>query len=162
MTNSVSLSDLMPRSSPESGSCWHAWFDGTAAPNPGKLGAGIILVGPDGRQQEFSQSLGGHGCNNEAELRALALALDLAHHAHADYLRIYSDSRFVVDCVNGLDRTDIHRFSELFGQIREQLDSFRQVELCWLPRHRNLAADRLARTALGLAEKIPKVRKRRK
>ena len=106
--------------------------------------------------------LGCYGCNNEAELRAVLLTLDLAHHAKADHLHVFSDSRFVVDCVNGLDRTDLAHLSVLLEQISERLAGFKTIELCWLPRQRNAAADRLARAALGLSEKTPKVKKRRK
>ena len=27
---------------------WRGWFDGSAHPNPGKLGIGALLLGPDG------------------------------------------------------------------------------------------------------------------
>lgn len=119
------------------------------------------MVSPDGRRFEFSQALGCSGCNNEAELRALLLTLDFAQKAGANHLRVFSDSRFVVDCANGLDCTEIPHLSALLDQVSDRFAGFKTIELRWLPRARNAAADRLARAALGLLEKKPKVKKRR-
>ena len=42
------------------------------------MGLGVVLLSPDGARREQSGLAPGHGCNNEAELHALCLALDLA------------------------------------------------------------------------------------
>lgn len=141
---------------------WELCFDGTAAPNPGRIGIGALIVSPAGERHEISTAPGKHGCNNEAELRALAAAVNCARQNGATRLSIRGDSRFVVDCLNGCDRTDTPHLARLIERLREQLAGFTEWELRWLPRHRNATADRLARAALGLAEKLPKKRKRRK
>ncbi len=106
---------------------------------------------------------GRNGCNNEAELRALLSALDAAAAAGARTLTLHSDSRFAVDCLNGLDSTDVPRLVELLAAAHTAMGCFDQVRLVWLPRHRNAEADRLARAALGLAPKpAPAKRKRRR
>ena len=33
---------------------WQVWFDGSALPNPGKIGIGAVLIAPDGRSEEKS------------------------------------------------------------------------------------------------------------
>ncbi|MBI2308462.1 MAG: reverse transcriptase-like protein [Rhodocyclales bacterium] len=141
---------------------WELWFDGTAAPNPGRVGIGALIVSPAGDHHEISTAPGKHGCSNEAELLALAAALEFAQCKGAARLCIHGDSRFVVDCLNGCDSTEIQRLAMLIDQLRMRLAGFAAWELRWLPRHRNKTADRLARAALGLAEKLPKKRKRRK
>ena len=132
---------------------WLAWCDGTASPNPGRIGLGVVLVSPDGERQEMSLPSGHSGCNNEAELRAIGAALELARKHGARTLNLCSDSRFAIDCLTGIDSTEVARLADLLATIREALTGFDCVVLRWLPRHRNGEADRLARTALGLAPK---------
>ena len=135
---------------------WAAWVDGTACPNPGRMAIGIVLVAPDGRRTEWSQALGRSGCNNEAELRAIDTALGLAMQQGATRLTVLSDSRFAVDCLNGIETTMVEPLAGLLHATRQRLSDFDAIELRWLPRHRNAEADRLARAALGLVPKKTK------
>lgn len=132
---------------------WDAWADGTAAPNPGRMGIGVLLAAPDGERQEYSRALPGSGCNNEAEVRAIAAALSIAEAAGAKRLRVHSDSRFAVDCLTGRDNTVIPHLARLLAETVAAFAAFEEVALVWHPRHRNGEADRLARAALGLAAK---------
>lgn len=142
---------------------WLAWVDGTARPNPGRIGIGHVLVSPSGLRAEHSDTDGRSGCNNEAEVRAILGALAAAAAAGARRLTLHSDSRFAVDCLNGLDSTEVPRLVDLLATVRAAMDHFDQVRLVWLPRHRNAEADRIARAALGLAPKpAPAKRKRRR
>ena len=141
---------------------WEAWVDGTALPNPGRIGIGLLLVAPDGTQQALSRAPGRSGCNNEAELRAILLALEHAEAAGARRLTIHSDSRFAVDCLTGRDATQVPRLAELLAATHAAIGRFEAVTLAWLPRHRNAEADRLARAALGLLPKPPAKPKRRR
>lgn len=145
------------------GRMWQAWVDGTARPNPGRIGIGHVLVSPLGVRAEQSHAPGCSGCNNEAELRAILGALDAAAEVGAQQLTLHSDSRFAVDCLSGLDGTDVPRLAELLAAALTAIRRFDQVRLVWLPRHRNAEADRLARAALGLAPKpAPAKPKRRR
>lgn len=132
---------------------WQAWVDGTASPNPGRIGTGLLLVSPGGERHERSRAAGRSGCNNEAELQAIGAALDAAEAAGAQRLTIHSDSRFAVDCLSGRDDTEAPRLAELLAATRAAIGRFEAVTLVWLPRHRNAEADRLARAALGLPPK---------
>lgn len=129
---------------------WTAWVDGTALPNPGRIGLGLVLVSPAGVRQDHARITEAHGCNNEAEVRAVAAALELAAAAGARRLTIFSDSRFAVDCLNGLDRTAIRHLDALLSATKARLPHFDAVRIVWLPCRRNADADRLARSALGL------------
>lgn len=132
---------------------WQLWFDGSAYPNPGRLGLGVVVHGPDGQHIELSTTAHGTGCNNEAELLALEQALLLAREAGATHLRVRGDSDFVVRHLNGDAHTDIARLDAIIMRLRIQLDAFASVSLEWVPRHRNPDADRLSRAALGLPDK---------
>lgn len=137
---------------PQTDTLWHAWFDGSSAPNPGKMGVGIVLIAPNGGCTEKALPLQRCGCNNEAELRALALTLEMAADAGARSIEIRSDSKAAVDWVNGTDSTEIQPLAGLVAAIREQQSRFASVSLNWVPRHKNKEADRLSRRALGLSE----------
>jgi ribonuclease HI len=132
---------------------WQLWFDGSAYPNPGRLGLGAVVCGPDGQHIELSTTAHGTGCNNEAELLALEQALQLAREAGATHLRVRGDSDFVVRHLNGEAHTDIARLGGIIVRLRAQLATFASVSLEWVPRHRNPDADRLSRAALGLPDK---------
>lgn len=132
---------------------WQLWFDGTSAPNPGRMGLGVVLVAPDGTRTSDGQAPGTSGCNNVAELSALALGLTLARTAGACHLAVFSDSDFVVRHVSGTALTHVDPLARLVRDAQDQLATFESVRFVWIPRHRNGDADRLARAALGLKEK---------
>jgi ribonuclease HI len=134
---------------------WTAWVDATALPNPGRIGIGLVLVSPAGVRQDHARLADVRGCNNEAEVRAVAVALELASAAGARRLTIFSDSRFAVDCLNGLDRTAIRHLDALLSATKARLPDFDMVRIAWLPGRRNVDADRLARSALGLPPRTP-------
>lgn len=141
---------------------WHAWFDGSAAPNPGKIGVGVVLIAPDGTRTEKSLSLNRSGCNNEAELHALAIALAIAEAAGARVLTVRGDSKAVTDWIAGADSTNIEPLATLIASIRKRISDFDNVSVCWTPRHKNREADNLSRRALGLSEAEPPEKPRRR
>ncbi|CAB1368103.1 ribonuclease HI family protein [Denitratisoma oestradiolicum] len=132
---------------------WQLWVDGTALPNPGRIGVGIVLIDPDGWRETHAIPLGRQGCNNEAELHALCAGLDRARAAGADHLEIISDSDFVVQHVRGRQTTGVSRLIPLIEAARGKMDHFLSADLCWVPRHRIQEADKLARQSLGLQAK---------
>lgn len=141
-----------PSSNPEC-PAWEIWFDGSAHPNPGRIGLGVFLREPGGRRHEFSTTASTSGCNNEAELLALEQALFLARTLGALSVVLHSDSDFVVKHVNGLAHTEVLHLKALIQRVRRQLEGFPGSTLIWIPRHRNSDADRLSRAALGLPDK---------
>jgi ribonuclease HI len=127
--------------------------DGSALPNPGLLGIGVVLVSPDGFKHCLSRATGERGCNNEAEASALLVALQEAHRLGARRLQIFTDSVVVVEQTTGRDRTKIERLAVRFAEIRARFTDFEAVSLAWVARRKNLEADALSRAALGLAPK---------
>ena len=134
---------------------WIINCDGSAMPNPGRMGLGVVLCAPDGTCHTLAQATHTTGCNNEAELRALLLALGELQARGASALLVYSDSSILVEQLCGKAAPPIARLNDLFDEARTLLQSFAQVSLQWIPRHRNTEADTLARAALGCAPKPP-------
>lgn len=142
---------------------WTLHCDGSAVPNPGRMGLGAVLVAPDGERRTLSRLAPGIGCNNEAELRALIAALDEARAHGATAVRIHTDSSTVVAHLRPAAPSPIAHLAHAFAEARRRLAAFATVELHWIPGHRNAEADALARAALGLpARTVAAPRKRRR
>ena len=138
------------RPQPEAGT-WLAWFDGSAHPNPGRIGIGALLCGPDGQRIEISRRAG-HGNSGEAEYLALTALLETALQQKAPRLMVHGDSRVVIDDVKeaalagsvAAKGLEAHR-----ARVMELLEKIGAVSLRWIPRHRNGEADRLSQQAVA-------------
>ncbi|MCK9381821.1 MAG: reverse transcriptase-like protein [Sulfuritalea sp.] len=89
----------------------------------------------------------------------------MACDAGAKRLLLRGDSDVAIRYVRGPDGTQIARLLVLVATAREWLGRFEDVQLIWVPRHRNVEADRLSRQALGLPElpvRAAKGRRRRR
>jgi ribonuclease HI len=141
---------------------WTIYCDGSAVPNPGRMGLGAVLTTPDGTRHTLSSPADGRGCNNEAELRALMAALRHAKQHGATALVIHCDNSVVVAQLLETALEPFLRLAPLFDEVRAELRSFASARLVWIPRHRNRDADALARAAVGLMPKhTAPARKRR-
>ena len=140
---------------------WTAWCDGSALPNPGRMGWGVVLVAPDGRRHALSGSGGAAiGCNNEAELRGVMAALAALRAHGAGAAVVCCDNSVVVAQLGGaVDGgravRPIARLAGRFDEARAALRSLADVRVVWIPAHRNREADALARAALGLTTPRP-------
>lgn len=142
---------------------WVVHCDGSAVPNPGRMGFGAVMTDPQGRCHTVSLASHDTGCNNEAELRALMAALRELKSLGAAVLQVFSDNSILVAQLTGDGGPPIARLAALFDEARMLLRTFEQVSLQWIPRHRNGQADALARAALGLPLKAaPKPFKRKR
>lgn len=142
---------------------WLIHSDGSAVPNPGRMGLGAVWTAPNGTRHTLSQVAPGFGCNNEAEVRALMAALRALQLQGADDLRLHCDNSVVVEQVGNPCARPIARLAALFDEARALFNAFDQATLVWIPQHRNSEADALARAALGMTVprtvKIPKKRR---
>ena len=124
---------------------WLAWFDGSARPNPGRMGWGGILQAPDGRIFEV-HAQGAYGDSSRAEYLALHAVLKAALAHRAQDLIVHGDSRVVIDDVLAIGRT-AHALADCRQYALELIAQLHHVTLRWIPRHRNEQADRLAQQA---------------
>ncbi|AYQ27685.1 MULTISPECIES: ribonuclease HI family protein [unclassified Polaromonas] len=132
---------------------WTIYCDGSAVPNPGRMGLGAVVTAPDGSRHPLSITAEGRGCNNEAELRALMAAMQYAVQRGATALLVHCDNSVVVQQLEGTATEPFLRLAPLFDEVRAVLRSFASARLVWIPRHRNQEADALARAAVGLMPK---------
>ena len=134
---------------------WVISCDGSAVPNPGRMGIGAVMTEPNGTRHTLSQAMPDRGCNNEAELLALMVALRELKVRGAKTLLAYSDNSILIEQLGSVNAQPVTRLADLYDEARALLASFDHASLKWIPRHRNSEADALARAALGLAPKTP-------
>ena len=82
---------------------YEAYFDGSATPNPGARKIGGYILDPTSRKKvaTYSQDLG-YGTNNEAEYLSLYHLSMKIRDLGIKKVKIYGDSKLVVNQVNGV------------------------------------------------------------
>jgi len=129
-----------------------AYIDGAARGNPGPAGAGVY-VEPDGDRpaEELFEGLGNQ-TNNVAEYRALLLALTRASELGAEDVEIRSDSRLLVEQVNGNFKVKAAHLKPIVADALIRAKKFRRFHLIHVPREQNKKADRLANLGADASE----------
>jgi len=126
---------------------WRAWFDGSAHPNPGRIGIGVLLSGPAGERIEISRRAG-HGSSGDAEYLALIAALEKAVELGLPELLLYGDSQVVVQDVLLSPQAGARALEQHRARVGQLMAALAQVHVRWVPRHRNGEADRLSQQAI--------------
>ena len=139
-------------STPHAAEAWLAWFDGSALPNPGRIGIGALLRGPQGQVVEISRRAG-EGSSSEAEYLALIALLEAALLHQPAQLTVHGDSQVVIDDLKPPRRgkTNAKGLEALRARALDliaQLGGAEVVIVRWVPRHRNPDADRLSQAAV--------------
>jgi len=128
---------------------WLAWFDGSAKPNPGNCKIACILHSPDGKITQHTAAIG-HGDSSDAEYQALISALTLlTQHVtqpETQTILLRGDSQVVINDVLTNEAKASKLLSTYRYQAQELMQSLPQLQLKWVPRHKNTEADRLLRT----------------
>ncbi len=124
------------------------YTDGAARGNPGPAGAGAVLSTEGGELiAEVSEYLG-EMTNNQAEYRALLLALLEAKRHGATRLEIYSDSELMVKQLRGEYRVKNDGLKPLYAEILRHLRQIGRYTIEHVPREKNSLADALANRAI--------------
>lgn len=137
-----------------------AFTDGACMGNPGRAGSGAVVVLPDGRRAEASLALG-EATNNIAELRAIALALELLDDAALPApapVALFTDSSYARGVLTQGWKAKANQ--ELVADVRARLRARPGVRVVWVAGHvgveGNERADELAnRGADGRTERTP-------
>lgn len=124
------------------------YFDGACVPNPGAMGIGAVLDGPEGPLAEISEKLPGQGTNNEAEYTAIIRGLEKATELGVTDLTIRGDSNLVVQQLLGKFRIREPRLRPLHARVQELAAELDSVDIQWVPREQNKRADALSYRAL--------------
>ncbi|MES2102656.1 MAG: ribonuclease HI family protein [Pseudomonadota bacterium] len=129
---------------------WLAWFDGSAHPNPGKLGVGGVLKSPDGETIWISRAAG-QGNSGEGEYLALIAVLQEAVRRQPKKLLVYGDSQVVINDMLQAGKAGARGLEVYRMQARQLIAQLEAVTLSWIPRHKNAEADALSQKAISMS-----------
>ncbi|MBI4126338.1 MAG: ribonuclease HI family protein [Deltaproteobacteria bacterium] len=124
------------------------YSDGAARGNPGPAGAGATILKADGTVVGEVCTYLGEMTNNQAEYRALLLALDKASTLGATQITIYADSELLVRQVKGEYRVRDAGLKPLFHDVMGRLQKLDGYTIQHIPREKNKRADQLANLAI--------------
>lgn len=124
------------------------FFHGTAQPNPGTLGLGVVVFDPDGIEIITAAVKGGKGSNNVGAYRALNLAFELCLNAGLDQVDVFGDSQVVINQVNGLWVVNNENLLPLQAMAQE-LGCKLNGKLTWVKKSDNTRARELSQKALS-------------
>ena len=125
-----------------------SYTDGGARGNPGPAGIGVALQNKDGETiGEWSEFLG-IATNNQAEYKALLLALKQAVAMGAVELECRLDSELVVKQLKSEYKVKHPDLKPLFEQAKGLISQIKNVSFKHIPRELNKRADQLANQAM--------------
>ncbi len=130
-----------------------AYIDGAARNNPGPAGAGVYVEAQGDQPAEELFVPLGSATNNVAEYRALLLALTRAEERNADDVELYSDSRLLVEQMNGKFRVKAEHLKPLLAEAVRRAKRFRRFSITHVRREENRKADRLANLGADASER---------
>lgn len=134
--------------------------DGASRGNPGPAGIGAIVFDSNGEKLTQDFRYIDETTNNEAEYRALILALDLAWEITQDTVECYMDSELVVKQLKGEYQVKSEKMAQFNQEVRQKAARFRRVTFTHVPREhpRQQLADKLANKAIDEAHPPKKTR----
>ena len=142
----VSLQEPLP---------WKVHVDGAANQRGSRVG--IVIISPEKIIIEKFLKLGFSATNNEAKYEALLVGMTMVQRMGGKAVKMFSDSRLIVDEVGGeLEARDL-RMQEYLNQVRHLQLGFESFNLSQIPRSRNTHADSLATLATSSVQSLPQV-----
>ncbi len=141
------------------------YTDGGARGNPGPAACGAVIKNEKEEVILEASKFIGVATNNQAEYKALILALEKAKEilspdknaksrAKDKNLECHLDSELVVKQLNGEYKIKSGGLKPLFAQARDLISNFDSVEFIYIPREQNKLADKLVNKELDAREKM--------
>lgn len=116
----------------------------------GEAAIGVVLENSDGsRLHELSMRIGRRQDHHVAEYEALIAGLRLALGHGVDRLRVFLDSRLVVEQLAGDSKVTKEHLRKLRDKALALLENFTDKRISWVPREENTQADALVNRALA-------------
>lgn len=123
-----------------------AHVDGSSIGNPGRAKFAAVFHGELGElHSPIFVETHSHLTSNEAEYRALLLALEKALEHGAKTLHVYTDSRVMAKQINQQFAVRAPNLVALYERALELIGRFELVVVQFVPRERNWEADKYTR-----------------
>ena len=136
------------------------YTDGGSRGNPGIAGVGVVFCDEKGLAvKEYSEFLGDNLTNNEAEYRAVIIALKKfkalfgKESAKAAEIAFKCDSELLVKQLTGEYKLSDEKIQKFFIEIWNLKIEFKSINFYHIPREQNKEADRLANEAMDTASR---------
>lgn len=127
----------------------NVFTDGCAKGNPGPAGAGFVIEDLDGNPLAEDCEALGHATNNEAEYRALILAMQRCVELKIETAYFFTDSELMAKQIGGVYKIKNKRLAELAREVQGLRRNFKEFQIAHIPRERNQRADDMANAALA-------------
>lgn len=124
-------------------------IDGASKGNPGPSALGIIVRDDSGKVLEEYKEFIGNSTNNLSEYQAAIRALEIAMKYCRNKIVVFTDSKLLVNQLNGRYRIRKRNLLELLIQIKMLEGFFKVVRWFQIDREKNSKADMLANTMLN-------------
>ncbi|MGC8553941.1 MAG: ribonuclease HI family protein [Candidatus Acidulodesulfobacterium sp.] len=129
------------------------YTDGASRGNPGKSGAGIFILDEDNKKTISLKQYLGILTNNEAEYRALVIALEylaeLTNTSGKFNINFLSDSQLLVNQLNGVYSVKSPNIIPLYEKAKKIIANLNAAySFKHIPRTLNFKADKLANSAI--------------
>lgn len=131
------------------------YTDGGSRGNPGKAAVGVVLCNEKEQEiKKFSEYLGDNLTNNEAEYRAVIIALKKFKAvfgkkvAEITDIEVRSDSELLVSQMNGKYKIEDEKMQKFFMEIWNLKLDFGSVKFKSISRDKNQSADKLVNEEL--------------
>ncbi|GKV39886.1 hypothetical protein SLEP1_g47587 [Rubroshorea leprosula] len=124
---------------------WTLYVDGASSSKG--LGAGTLLVGPEGYRSEYALKFNFDATNNMAEYEALLLGLQLALQLQISVIQVYSDSQLAINQINSICEVVDPVMVKYVALVAELKCKFQKLCLSKIPRAENEQADLLSKFA---------------
>jgi predicted nucleic acid-binding Zn-ribbon protein/ribonuclease HI len=124
------------------------YADGASRGNPGKAGAGIVILDPDGKVISKKSIYLGEKTNNEAEYMGLIFGLKEACQYGIKELHILIDTQLVVNHLKGVYKVRANHLKTHYNEAKKLLEHFSSYEVFHIKRGQNQLADKLANLAI--------------
>ncbi len=135
------------------------YTDGGSRGNPGKGAVGVVFCDSKGKTiKSYSQALG-FCTNNEAEYKALILALKKTkalfgkEKVKSLAIEVRSDSEFLIRQMKGEYKIQDEKIGKLFLEIWNLRIDLPKINFISIPREQNILADKLVNEALDGKDK---------
>lgn len=124
------------------------YTDGGARGNPGPAGIGAVLKNEDGKIVATISRYIGETTNNQAEYRAVIVALEKASEFGVEEIEIFMDSELVVNQLNQKFKVKNKGLAPLFVETWNLSLGFKKITYRHVRREMNKEADKLVNKAI--------------
>lgn len=127
------------------------YFDGASRGNPGKAGAGALLINEEGKVVWEASRFLGDKTNNEAEYMALIMLLKAAKDHGVSSLRVFGDSKLGVSQISRQWKINLPHLRLLAREAWDLAEGM-DISYNWIPREENKRADMLSNEGIDGAK----------